>query len=438
MRQKLIFPLLAAVLCITRGNAQDTLTIAKVQVLENAAKGNLANKIAQLEFRAAQADYRQSNSVFLPALSASYTALSTTNPLMAFGSKLNQEVLTASDFNPALLNDPARTQNYATRIELLQPLVNLDGVMARRAARAKMDAYRLSAERNAEYIQLETLKAYLQLQLAYKAVATLKKAAATASASLTLINNYYSQGQLQKTDVLAAQVRENEIRNQMRAAMSNVANASGYLALLMGRDDPAGVVYKPAEEPANTITAQEYGSGTLLSRKDIAAMKKSEEAYRNMWKSSALGLVPRLNAFATYEMFDNQIFRATANGYTVGLQMSWNVFDGYKTAGKSQKAKAEMDKAGAEAKQYTAKSILELEKTKRMLADAGNKVAVSELSLQQSEEAYRIRKNRFAQGLEKTTDLLAVESLVLQKEMELLQAVFEYNFSQQYLQFLTR
>ncbi len=243
MRQKLIFPLLAAVLCITRGNAQDTLTIAKVQVLENAAKGNLANKIAQLEFRAAQADYRQSNSVFLPALSASYTALSTTNPLMAFGSKLNQEVLTASDFNPALLNDPARTQNYATRIELLQPLVNLDGVMARRAARAKMDAYRLSAERNAEYIQLETLKAYLQLQLAYKAVATLKKAAATASASLTLINNYYSQGQLQKTDVLAAQVRENEIRNQMRAAMSNVANASGYLALLMGRDDPVGVVY---------------------------------------------------------------------------------------------------------------------------------------------------------------------------------------------------
>lgn len=97
-----------------------------------------------------------------------------------------------------------------------------------------------------------------------------------------------------------------------------------------------------------------------------------------------------------------------------------------------------MDRAGAEAKQYTAKSILELEKTKRMLADAGNKVAVSQLSLQQSEEVYRIRKNRFAQGLEKTTDLLAAESLVLQKDMELLQAVFEYNFSQQYLQFLTR
>lgn len=437
MRQKLIFPLLAAVLCITRGYAQDTLTIDKVKVLENAAKGNPANKIAQLELRAAQADYRQSNSVFLPSVSASYTALSTTNPLMAFGSKLNQEILTASDFDPAQLNDPAHTRNYATKIEVLQPLVNMDGVMARRAARAKMEAYRLSAERNAEYIQLEAIKAYLQLQLAYKAVSTLKKAAATASASLSLINNYYKQGQLQKTDVLAAQVRENEISNQLQAATSNVANASGYLAFLMG-ENPSGTLYKPSEEPETTIAPHDFGSASVSSRKDITALKKSEEAYRGMWRSSAMGMVPRLNAFANYEMYDNKIFRANANGYTVGLQMSWSVFDGYKTLGKIQKAKADMEKASAETKQYTAKSILEVETAKRSLADAGSKVVLTKLALQQSEEAYRIRSNRFAQGLEKTADLLAAETLMLQKEMEMLQAVFEYNFSQQYLQFLTR
>jgi hypothetical protein len=67
-------------------------------------------------FKSAQADYRQSNALFLPSITASHTAISTTNALMAFGTKLNQEVLSASDFNPDLLNDLAVTQNYTTKI----------------------------------------------------------------------------------------------------------------------------------------------------------------------------------------------------------------------------------------------------------------------------------------------------------------------------------
>ncbi len=38
-----------------------------------------------------------------------HTGISTTNPLMAFGSKLNQEILTQADFNPDLLNNPEQT-----------------------------------------------------------------------------------------------------------------------------------------------------------------------------------------------------------------------------------------------------------------------------------------------------------------------------------------
>jgi hypothetical protein len=56
-----------------------------------------------------QADYRQSNSLFLPSITASHTAIATNNPLMAFGSKLNQATITASDFNPEILNNPDRT-----------------------------------------------------------------------------------------------------------------------------------------------------------------------------------------------------------------------------------------------------------------------------------------------------------------------------------------
>ena len=81
---------------------------------------------------------------------------------------------------------------------------------------------------------------------------------------------------------------------------------------------------------------------------------------------------------------------------------------------------------------------MELNKTNRQLKDAENKVNLSQLALEQSQEAYRIRQNRFIQGLEKTTDLLQSETQMIQKELEHLQSVFEYNFTKQYLQFLTK
>jgi hypothetical protein len=40
--------------------------------------------------------------------------------------------------------------------------------------------------------------------------------------------------------------------------------------------------------------------------------------------------------------------------------------------------------------------------------------------------------------LEKTTDLLQSETMMAQKELEFLQAVFEYNFTKEYVQFLTK
>ena len=426
-----------AIFISTLGYGQDTLTISKKDIWQKAKDKNLQIKIADQTFKSAQADYRQSNALFLPSITASHTAISTTNPLMAFGSKLNQEVLTASDFNPTLLNDPAATQNYATKIEVLQPLINVDGLFGRQAAKSKMEAFQLQTERTGEYLALEVNKSFMQLQLAYKAVKVLEKANATADANLKLIENYFNQGILQKTDVLSVQVRVNEIKNQLQYAKSNVQNASDYLAFLLNEDN-TNKVYKPIEELDNTIAISSNNTTLSGNRKDILAMDKSSEAYANMYQSSKMNFLPTLNAFGSYEMYDDTLFGTNAQGYLVGAQLSWKVFDGYKSIGKMEKAKAEYQKAEVEKQQYKSQSQLELNKTNRQLKDAENKVNLEKLALEQSQEAYRIRSNRFTQGLEKTTDLLQAETQMFQKELQLLQAVFEYDFTQEYLQFLTK
>lgn len=417
--------------------SQETLPISKSELSQKVSDKNLQIKIAEQDFKSAKADYRQSNSLFLPNITASHTAISTTNPLMAFGSKLNQEILTASDFDPNLLNNPNRTQNFATKIEVLQPLINVDGMYGRQAAKAKMNAYGLQTERTKEYLELEVNKSYMELQLAYKAVAVLEKANATADANLKLIDNYFKQGMLQKTDLLSVQVRVNEVKNQLQYAKSNVQNASDYLAFLLNEDIGAKV-YKPTEELENTIAVENIDTTLSENRKDIQAMNQSTEAYQKMFLSSKMNFLPRLNAFGSYELYDDVLFGTKAKGYVVGAQLSWNVFDGFKSIGKMEKAKADFQKAEIETQQYKAKSQLELNKTNRQIKDAANKVMLSKLDLEQSQEAYRIRNNRFTQGLEKTTDLLQTETQMFKKELDYLQAVFEYNFTQEYLHFLTK
>ncbi|MCL9809804.1 TolC family protein [Flavobacterium luminosum] len=417
--------------------AQDTLSISKAELTQKIAEKNLQIKIAEKTYESARADYRQSNAVFLPNITASHTGIVTTNPLMAFGSKLNQEIVTMSDFNPALLNNPDQIQNFATKFEIQQPLVNLDGLYGRQAAKAKMEAYQLQTERTKEYLELESAKAYMQLQLAYRAVSVLEKASATAQANLKLVENYFKNGMLQKTDVLNVQVRVNEISNQLQYAKSNVQNASDYLAFLLN-EEAMGKIYKPTETLDPNITVEKMETTLPESRKDIMALSKSSEAYKKMFQSSKYGILPRLNAFGSYELYDHSIFGTSAKGYLVGAQLSWNLFDGYKTFGKTEKAKADFLKAEVESQQYKKQSQLELNKTNRQLLDAENKVNLSKLAFEQSQEAFRIRQNRFTQGLEKTTDLLLSETQMSQKELEHLQAVFEYNFTKHYLQFLTR
>ncbi len=197
-------------------------------------------------------------------------------------------------------------------------------------------------------------------------------------------------------------------------------------------------MYRPSDAPDTTLTPSTDQVQLSEGRADMQAMALSTSAYKHMMQKERGSLLPRLNAFGSYEMHDNEIFGTTAQGYLVGAQLSWDLFDGYSSIGKYEKAKVEYHKASDGYEQYKAQSNLELNKTVRQLKDAENTVLLARLSTEQAREAFRIRQNRFRQGLEKATDLLLSETMLSQKELELQQAYFQYHVTQSYLHFLTR
>ena len=417
-------------------NAQNEKLTSLEEVLTKVEEKNYTIKISEQDFNVAKADYKQTNAVLLPNISVSHSAISTTNPLMAFGSKLNQEILTQFDFNPNLLNDPDEIQNFATKIEVQQPIFNADGLFMRKAAKAKMNAIELQSIRTIDYIKLEVTKAYMQLQVAYKAVEVLEKAKEAALENKKIAENNFKNGYMQKADILSVEMHVTEVENQLITIKSNVKNSSDYLFFLMG--ETSNEILKPSTKLEALVNTSLYDGQLSLNRADIEAMEKSTEAYTNMHKANKMSYLPRLNAFGSYELYDDKLFGTNAKGYIVGAQLSWNVFEGFKRIGKTQKSKAELDKAELSLDQYKNQSQLEFNKAKRQLKDAENKLKLTNLAVEQSKEALRIRTNRFEQGLEKTSDLLISETQYLQKQLEYLQTVFNYNFTKAHVEFLTK
>ena len=434
MKNRYLFILCFFVISISL-KAQEYVLIDKDDIIAKVKENNLTLKISQEDIAKAKGRFTQANAIFLPSISASHTGFSTTNPLMAFGSKLNQAILTANDFNPVLLNNPQRTQNFATRIEMQQPLINLDGLYQRKAAKKTVEAMQLQKNRTEDYLILEIDKTFLELQLTYKALEVHKKSYIAIKETKRIIENKYKQGLLQKTAVLQVEVSLTEILNQINITKSTIENLSNYLSFLM--NEKTFKIYKPSS-PLEIKQANFSNISISENRGDIRANKLSVEAYEALNKAAKMSYLPRLNAFGSYELYDKNMFRGGANGYLIGASLSWDLFKGSKRMGKNQHSKAAYNKASIEYEKYVSKSKLELEKAKRTLADAKNNLTLSELAMEQSEEALRILKNRFKQGLEKTNDLLIAEATFAQKQLAYYNTIFQYNYLNSYTQFLIK
>ncbi len=421
---------------LKNGIAQNTEPISLEQAKTLAIQNNYELKMNEQSYAVAQAEQEQANAAFLPSLVLSNTSVSTNNPLQAFGFKLLQKSVSEEDFNPDRLNDPGNQENFNTKIELMQPIFHLDGWKMKKAAKSKMEAVELENERSKEYLLLEIEKAYMQLQLAYKQQEVIEKALETGEENLKITKNQFDQGLIQYADVINVEVRYNEVKNNLLIAKSNVLNSSDYLNYLIGKESKDVLI------PTEKLIMSSYDEQGVIemssSRKDLLAIEQNLEAQEQMLKSSQYQFVPKASALAHYEWNDNNFMGFDASNYLVGLQLSWDIFDGGKTLGKVHREKAMLEKNEIYKQNYLAQSELELNKAHRQMNDARDAVDISKLAVEQSKESYRIVSNRFSQGLEKTSDLLYAETQLQKQELNYSQALFNYNYALSYLNFLTK
>lgn len=436
---KSFLPLIFALLVfsnLTEVHAQNSRIISLEEVKSKVKENNTSLKISQQDYALAKAQYESSRAVLLPQIRLSNTSSFTNNPLNAFGFKLLQRDVTSADFDPELLNDPGNVENFNTRIELMQPLINVDGWKERRMANLNVEARNLQAQRTSEYVELEAIKTYMELQLAHKSLQVIEKAKETAIQNQVWAKNSFDQGLIQSASYLDMEVRVAEVEHKLHLAKSNIQNISEYLSFLIGDDKTISLT--PEDELMMEPITEEESYTLNMERKDLLAMQFSVDAQEKMFESSKMSFIPRANAVANYEWNDASFMGFGANNYMIGLQLSWDIFSGYKNIGKIHQEKALLEKATLEKEKYIQESQMEINKAKRQFADSQKQIELSSLALDQSKEAFRITSNRFKQGLEQSKDLLYSETKYHEKELEHARAIFNFNFSKVYLKFLTQ
>lgn len=415
--------------------SQDSVKHLRLQeAITASVTNNNAIRLSALDVQVATSKFRQTDAMLLPQANFSYSAFTTNNPLNAFGFKLQQRSITAADFDPKVLNDPSATQDFSAKFELQQPLLNFDMLYQRKAAAVQIEMYELLSERTKEYLCFETEKAYLQLQLAYDENKVLNEALATSKAVYKISNDYYDQGLIQKSDLLNAELHVMNIKTQVKSSQSAIQDASDMLSILMDRS--TGTVYTiDSISITNPVIAD--STGLSNERSDFKALQKGMESYDMMIRSSRMSWLPRLNAFASYQLNDKSMLGFNANAYFAGVQLSWNIFNGNHTKNTISQQQFEKEKIAKQLDQQKSEAQWQINHAKRQLSDATFFMEQQQLAVEQASEALRVLQNRYSQGLVKTTDVLMAQTELSQQKIGYVHAVFNYNLAAASLQFLT-
>ncbi len=413
-----------------------TRTMSLEEALQKASDGNYSIRQAMIASESSIAEVHRSRSAFLPQLNLSTTAVSTTDPLNAFGFKLKQGGIALADFDPARLNNPDRTDHFSTRIEINQPILVPDGIQQGKAARSRMRAAEIGQQRTRHGVAFQTKQAYFKLLLSGRQLEVLDSALVVARTNREQTFNLYEDGLITRADLLEADVHLLNIEHGRMVAEGELDDASDHLRFLLDIEEDVRII------PTDGLRRMPYPDETVdvdlvnQNRTDMQVLRLQVDAANHMLRASQMSFLPRISAFAGYELNDSSLFGSNATNWGVGVSLQWNLFSGYENVAAVEKARADVNAAELALEEQIQKNQIEIRQTQRLIEQSRQRIEVVTESIKQSAENLRIRTNRYAEGIEKTTDVLNAEIMLAEQRLSHLESVFQYNVALFRLEFL--
>jgi outer membrane protein TolC len=364
---------------------------------------------------AARADADSAKDQRLPSLVLSAKALATNEPVAAFGLKLDEQRIRATDFDPARLNSPDVVGAVGLGAAVVQPLYmggRLSG--GARAAQNQADAEAKQHERRTQEIALRVAQAYFGVQVATEATSYAEDVLSQARETEGFSKARNKEGLVLDADVARATAFRAQAEAELDSAKNRLASARAALALLTGES---------ASELSTPLQSEVRGTKTgEMQRPDLESARLRAEAAAEMVAVAKGSLKPEVMAQAAVETMRSD-FDQGAKWFTVGVFARWKL-----SASDWQAKRAAENRASAANQARTwqeQQARYEVEEAARLLQTSHAKLASAREAVAASESARTLRNERHRQGLLPLTDVLDAQAALAGARTLLLRSQFD-------------
>jgi outer membrane protein len=321
---------------------------------------------------------------------------------------------------------PNIPNNYRAHVGLFEPLYTGGRIAAGVDA---ADHQRLAANHDLEAavqdLALETTTAYWSLVTARETAHVLTQSLASFEAHLQDAQNRLDVGLSAKSDVLAVQVERDRAELGRLRAENALAIANEELVRLVGL--PADARIEPADEvpaPAPpTAEPEALVASALATRPELIALRSRQDAAHAAVRIARAPGLPQVGLSAGYDYArpNTRIFPLVddwKDSWSVGVSVSITAFDGGRTKAATAQASAQAEALRHQVEDLERRVRVEVKSRLLDLATARAALDVAGHALEAAQEAERVERDRYREGVSRSSDLLDAETRSLQASVD--------------------
>jgi outer membrane protein TolC len=161
----------------------------------------------------------------------------------------------------------------------------------------------------------------------------------------------------------------------------------------------------------------------------LAAIVEAQDANVRFARSGYLPDLALIGGYGLRKSGMSDRFRDSLDGWTIGLQSSWAIFDGNRTKGQVAQARSQLAQAELTLDEFGLAVEVEVRRALSAFQEAGELVDAAGKVVGQAQEALRLANSRYGAGTATQLDVLTTQVALIRAQLNRLQAVYNYNVS---------
>ena len=396
----------------------ETVTVDLDTAVLTAIENNRDIKIAEYQYREAEASVRQASAAKNPSL---------VYGMGASRGGSNVEVQLPSGAKTKVYGVGNQYNNEAKVSWPLWTGGNVEGQIA--SARAQRGVKEESVYLAEAETKLSAISSYYQYLEAINLANVAKESVDNLTGHYTNVEQQYKAGIVAKLDVLSSNVSLANAKQSYITADNAKKLAEASLNNVMRL--PLNTELVPAStefpEPDFTITMEECLALADKYRWEIAQAQYGVKAAQGQLRTAKSGYLPTLAVGGSYTWNDTSFPGFENRNWGAQASLTWNLFDGGATDAKILSA----NNAIKEAEETLAKTresvALEVRQDYLNVLAAKEKIRATEAAVEQAEEAFKIASIRYKSGVGINLDVLDAQLNLNNAKTNYITALYDYN-----------